>query len=484
MRRKLPLAALAVGGCLAAGACAVGPNVRPPVTPAAAAAPFVSATPAIARAEAPPADWWRLYDDPTLDGLVKAALTENEDLKVAAANLARAQGVLLQARAGLFPTTALAANDLWGVSGGAQSAAALAGTKATPGWFATAGLNVAYEVDLFGRVRRTIEAAQADAQATAEAENVVRITVAAETARAYADACAFGEEAASAKASQAIAEQVLDLTTRMRDLGARSDFDVAGAAATVDEARAAVPTFEGEQRAQLYELAVLTGRPPAEISQAVAACAQPPSIDKPLPVGDGAALLRRRPDVREAERTLAADTARIGIATADYFPTVSLTGATGSGGSSFKRFGSSSSFTYQLGPMITWSFPNIAVAHAEVMQARAQASASIAAFDGVVLTALKETEQALTRYGAELKRHAALVANRDDNQRAFDLAQFQLQHGAIGFPDLLQTERNLTAAKAELAASDQALADDQVAVFQALGGGWQDAPPVVPPAAP
>ena len=124
------------------------------------------------------------------------------------------------------------------------------------------------------------------------------------------------------------------------------------------------------------------------------------------------------------------------------------------------------------------------VAKAEVVQARAQASASIAQFDSVVLNALKETEQALTTYDAELARHAALVADRDDNQRAFDLAQIQLQRGAISFPDLLDTERNLDDAEAQLAASDQALVDDQVAVFQALGGGWQDAPPVVPPKAP
>jgi outer membrane protein TolC len=119
-----------------------------------------------------------------------------------------------------------------------------------------------------------------------------------------------------------------------------------------------------------------------------------------------------------------------------------------------------------------------------VAQARAQTSASIASFDGVVLNALKETEQALTTYGAELQRHAALVAARDDNQRAFGLAQVQLRAGSISFPDLLQTERNLEAAQAQLAASDQALIDDQVAVFQALGGGWEDAPPVVPPKAP
>ncbi|MEJ0064565.1 MAG: TolC family protein [Caulobacteraceae bacterium] len=171
-----------------------------------------------------------------------------------------------------------------------------------------------------------------------------------------------------------------------------------------------------------------------------------------------------------------ATTARIGVATADFYPTVSLTGNLGTSGSSMKQLASASSFTYQLGPLVTWSFPNLLVARAEVIQAKAQASGSIASFDSVVLNALKETEQALTTYDAELSRHQALVANVSDNQRAFDLAEIQLQRGSISFPDLLQTERNLEAARAELAASDQALIDDQVAVFQALGGGWEDAP--------
>jgi NodT family efflux transporter outer membrane factor (OMF) lipoprotein len=469
---------------LTASACAVGPNYRPPQTPAPAAAPFVSAAPAIAGPDAPPPDWWRLYDDPTLDTLVQEALTENNDLKVAAANLMKAQGVLQQARAGLFPSTDLSFNDEYGVSSGTQLVDSLTHQPQTASWFASGAFNVAYEVDLFGRIRRTVEAARADTQATADAENAVRIAVAAETARAYADACAFGEQADTASRSTDTAQQVLDLTRRMRDLGARSDFDVASAAATVDQARAAVPTFEGEERAQLFELAVLTGRPPSEISQAAAACKVPPQINHPLPVGDGASLLRRRPDVREAERTLAADTARIGVATADFYPTVSLTGGVGTGGASPKQFFSSASFTYQLGPMITWTFPNVLVAKAEVAQARAQTSASIASFDGVVLTALKETEQALTTYGAELQRHASLVAAEGDNQRAFDLAQVQLRNGSISFPDLLQTERNLEGAQAQLAASDQALIDDQVAVFQALGGGWENAPAVVPPRAP
>ena len=482
MSRARTIAALVCA--LAASACAVGPNFKPPAAPPAAAQPFVSATPAIASRETPPDAWWRLYDDPTLDSLVKDALTENQDLKVAAANLLKAEGVLQQAHAGLFPSTTLAATDLWGKSSTEQLLASLSSQPAQAGWFATGAFTVSYEIDIWGRIRRSIEAARADAAATAEAENVVRITVAAETARAYADACAFAEQADTARKSADIAQQVLELTTKQRDLGAKSDFDVASAAAVLDQTRATIPTFEGERRAQLYELAVLTGRPPSQISAAAAACTTPPRIATPLPVGDGAALLKRRPDVLEAERTLAGDTARIGVATANFFPTVSLTGAGGAGGANARQFFAPASFNYQMGPLITWSFPNILVAKAEVAQARAQASASIAQFDAVVLNALKETEQALTTYDAELQRHTALIANLKDNQRAFDLAQVQLDRGAISFPDLLTTQRNLESAQAQLAASDQALVDDQVAVFQSLGGGWQDAPPVVPPKAP
>ncbi len=476
--------AAALSLALSAAACAVGPNARPPLTPASAAGPFASTAPASSVADAPPDDWWRLYNDPTLDGLIQDALTHNDDLKVAAANLLKAAGVVQEARAGLFPTTQLQASELWGKSATSNLVADLTGAQAKPGWGFGAEFNVGYEVDLFGQIRRTIEAAHADAEATADAEDAARIAVVSETARAYADACAFSEQAAVARRSQATAQSILDLTRRQRDLGATSDFNVASAAAVVDQARAAVPTLEGEQRASLYELAVLTGRPPADISAAAAACASPPRIDKPLPVGDGAALLKRRPDVRQADRTLAADTARIGVQVAGLYPSVSLTGNIGGAGATPGAAFSPSGISYQMGPLITWNFPNVLVAGARISQAKAQAQASLAQFDSVVLQALKETEQALTTYDAELNRHAALAAAVADNQRAFDIAQVQLNQGAISFPDLLQTERNLEAAQGQLAESDQALVDDQVAVFQALGGGWESAPPIQPAPAP
>jgi NodT family efflux transporter outer membrane factor (OMF) lipoprotein len=457
--------------------CTLGPRYQPPPTPPAGQGAFVSAAPQVFAPAPPPPDWWRLYRDPVLDELVQQALTENADLKAAAANLARARGVLEEARAGLFPTTTTQASATYG-----NRTASLQGvTTSEPRWFYDATLDVSWEVDLWGRIRRSIEAARADAEASQDAEDLVRITVAAETARAYADACAYGEELDVARRSADTADQIFQLTTRQRDLGARSDYDVASAAVIANQARAAIPNLEGQQRAALFDLAVLTGRPPEEISARAAACRTPPALGQLLPVGDGAALLRRRPDVRQADRTLAADTARIGVAEADLFPTVSLTGSASQAGASGAQLVSSRNFSYALGPLITWSFPNILPARARVRQAQAQASGDIARFDSAVLTALKEVEQALTAYASELQRNAALKAARDDARRAYDLAQVQLQNGAIGFPDLLQTERNLLQAEADLAASDQLLVSDQVTVFKTLGGGWEQAPQVTPP---
>ncbi len=188
--------------------------------------------------------------------------------------------------------------------------------------------------------------------------------------------------------------------------------------------------------------------------------------------------------MREAERTLAADVARIGVAEADYFPSVHLNGSVAQAGANGAQLTSSQGFSWGLGPLITWSFPNILVARAETLQARAQASGDIARFQSQVLTALKEVEEALTAYTAELRRNAALRDAERQANRAYQLAEIQLQNGAIGFPDLLQDERILLQAENDLASSNQLLASDQVTVFKTLGGGWQTAPAVIPAKAP
>jgi NodT family efflux transporter outer membrane factor (OMF) lipoprotein len=480
MRR---LARLALSA-LALSACAVGPNYRPPPTPPTAAQPFVSQAPAVASAQPPPHAWWTLYDDPALNRLVAEALVENDDLKTAQANLAYAQALLGEARAGLFPSTQVTAGATYGRSATALAFAPITGAPAANSWTYTAGFNAAWEIDLFGRIRRGIEAAHANAQAAEDARDQVRVTVAAETAGAYANACTFGEGAAVARNAADVAQQAYDLLDRERTIGTVSDLDIERQATLLAQAKAAVPVFEGQRRAALFELAALLGRTPATLPPEAAACVTPPSIATPLPVGDGAALLKRRPDVRQAERNLAAATARIGVAEADYFPTVSLNGAVNSAAGTISGLGSAGALAFGVGPLLTWSFPNVLVAHAHVQETTAQTSAAIATFDSTVLTALKETEQALTAYAAELERHTQLTAARDHAQRAYDIARIQYRDGAASFLDVLTAEQTLVQVQLSLAQSDQALVADQVSVFQALGGGWEDAPPVVPPQVP
>ena len=195
-------------------------------------------------------------------------------------------------------------------------------------------------------------------------------------------------------------------------------------------------------------------------------------------MGDVQALFKRRPDVRQAERQLAANVARIGVATANLYPTISIgasaeTAAGGAGGLT-----SISNLSYGVGPLLNWTFPNTLVAQAQIREARATASASYANFQATVLQALQDTEEALTTYGAELDRNAALVTARDQSMLAFKLAQVQYDNGAISYLDVLTAETNLVDSNSSLAQSDQALASDQVTVFKALGGGWEQAPPV------
>lgn len=454
---------------LALAACAVGPDYSRPATPAPAPASggFVTLAPGADPALPLPDDWWRLYDDPALDRLIARAFAANTDLRVAMANLERARAVLGEARAGRLPSTDLSGGATYGNStqGGGRSS--------EKQWTVTGGLSASWEVDLFGRVRRAIEAARADAQAVEAVRDGVRVTVAAETARAYSNACAYADSAAIARQSLQTAEAGLRLITAQQKAGAASRLDVEQAATLAANARAAIPPLDGQRRVALFELAALIGETPAHVPPEAAACTRPPAPLAALPVGDGAALLRRRPDLREAERQLAADTARIGVATADLYPRITLGGA----GSYFKNrdVPAGSALSFSVGPLLSWSFPNIAVARSRIAEAKAQGEASLAAFDGTVLRALKEVEQALSLYAAENDRHAALAQARDRAENAYRLADARYRAGSISYLDLLVSQRALTETRAALADSAQRLGSQRIDLFKALGGGWQGA---------
>jgi multidrug efflux system outer membrane protein len=199
-------------------------------------------------------------------------------------------------------------------------------------------------------------------------------------------------------------------------------------------------------------------------------------LKRPLPVGDGTALLKRRPDIREADRTLAAATARIGVATADLYPKISLGGSVGTSGISLGQLGSNQGFRFSIGPLLSWTFPNITVARARIRQAEATGEAALASFDGTVLIALRETETALSDLAAELDHQTALTAARDYSAEAARIVGLRYGAGAENFLAVLDAQRTLATAEAALAASRAQLTTDQIAMFKALGGGWENAP--------
>ncbi|MDO6413547.1 TolC family protein [Sphingomonas sp. BIUV-7] len=464
---RRPLAAalgLALSGCATVGPDYALPN-QAAVNRPAAQAPFDSGREK-AFADIPlPDRWWQLYGDARLDGFITEALAANADLRVADANLRRADAVVAEVAAGRTLTTA--------IGGGASLARPYGTGGSLPGVVGTdLGISLAYPLDLSGRITRAIEAAQGDTEAVAAARDNVRVTVAAETARSYAAACTANMVLAANNRVLGLQRQTLDVTQRLQRGGRGTAFDVTRARTAVDQSEALIPSAIATRTAALYRLATLMGRAPADYPRDVATCGTAPTMRRPLPIGDGAALIRRRPDIRSAERSLAAATARIGVATANLYPQVSLGGSAGFTGP-VSAFGSGDAFHIGLGPLISWSFPNRPIVRAQIAQAGAAADAALAQFDSTTLESLRQVETALSAYAREADRNAALARTQISAATAADQAARLYRFGRTDFLSLLTAQAALTTAQANLAASDALLIDRQVDVFKALGGGWQ-----------
>lgn len=462
---------------LALVGCAVGPSYRAPTPAAGAAEPWVSLQPGAEAPAAPPDDWWRLYDDTRLAAYVQEAFAANADLAVAEANLSAARALLDLSRAGQYPSTMLVAGAIRGRDPTTDEILHLTGRDPVTIWKFDDLLDVSYELDLFGHVRRNIEASRADAEAAAAARDGVRITVAAETTRAYAQICTLGEQLAVARRNLDIVSREAEIAVNRRKAGAGSEFEQVRAEALVAQVQSAIPPLEGQRRSALIQLAVLLGRTPVRSPAEALACVTPPALPTPIPVGDGAALLKRRPDIRQADRKLAGATARVGVATAELYPRITLTGFYGGVGSELPALTAERGLAWGVGPTVQWEFPIQSRPRARLRQARAGEQAALAGFDATVLQALKETEQALTAYGAELDHHADLVLAQTRSRRVYELAHGQFLAGATSQLDLLTAEQSVVAAEAAVAASDSALVQNQIAIFKALGGGWASVGP-------
>jgi NodT family efflux transporter outer membrane factor (OMF) lipoprotein len=469
------LASAAATGALLAG-CAhppVGPDYVAPAAlsadQATSARPFQSAGEVAADAALPP-HWWRLYKDPQLDALVARAFEHNSDLRQAVANLAREQALEAEVHGNEKPTATVSGGPGFGhVSG----LALVQKDYEPPGRFTYgSGASLSYQLDLFGQLRRAIEAAEAGTGAAQAAVDLVRVSVAGGTAQAYATVCSSGLRLRAARESVRLQEEAIRLSERLQRAGKVGEIDIVRARGQLEQLRAALPPLQALRQGALYRLATLTGAAPRDFPAAVTRCEQPPRVAGLLPVGDGAALLRRRPDVRQAERNLAAATARIGVATAELYPKVVL-GVSASSAGFLDRFGNRETLSYSLGPLISWTLPNTGVAQARIAQAEATTRMAAARFDGTVLTALREVETTLDLYARELERHGALSAARDQSATVARQARMLYVNGKVAQLEALDAQRTLAASEAALAASEAQLADEQVAVFMALGGGWE-----------
>ncbi|MCJ2184817.1 TolC family protein [Novosphingobium sp. 1949] len=476
MRLRNTLAGLLAATSLAA--CAAGPDYVAPTAPPSAQAPFAgtapgtntasAAAPAAVTTQAPVADWWTLYDDPVLSGLVRDALAANTDVRVAVARIEKARAALRGSRSDRLPQTGIDAQ------GGYRRASE---SQLLPGMDREARtvdgeLSVSYELDLFGRVKRGIEASRADLAAAQEDADTVRVTVVADTVRAYVDATSAAEQIAVARRTVDLLARSERITEARFERGLNQKLDVIRVTQLKEQQAASIPTLEAQRAAALFRLATLTGRTPQDLPEAARTRTTTPDVEQAIPVGDGRTLLARRPDVKAAERRLAADTARIGVATADLYPTISLGASIGTTAVGAGDVLGAGPLRWMLGPLISWAFPNQEAIRAKIGGARADARADLATFDGTVLRALEETETALSAYRAALQRRERLASARDAAQRAARVSLARESRGQIDALDVLDAQRTLAEAETLYAQGVRDVAFAQVDLFRALGGNW------------
>lgn len=459
-------------------ACAVGPDYHRPdkatINTSSANAAFLGGRESPFSAQPAVGAWWKLYQDPVLNGLIQQGLSANTDLRVAAANIAHAQAGYELAGADQYPTASVQASPGYGRRS-AEEELIPTGGQALPAKFVYGtGIGISYQLDLFGQVSRAVESNGANVEAARAAYDATRITVVAEITRAYLEACSASREIGVAEHSLALQGQSTQLTQRLENGGRATSLEVTRSSAQEDQVRATLPALQAQKRLALFRLSALLARTPRDLPQGAEQCVKEPRLQQPIPIGDGSALLKRRPDVRRAEAELHASTAQVGVAAADLYPKIVLGASAGSTGLS-ENFFNADTFKFSIGPLISWEFPNRLRAHARIHAAQASVDAAYARFDGTVLGALREAESALVVYARDLDRRALLESARQKSVQAAADTQLLYASGRQGYLPVLDADRTLIAAEQAVAAIDSKLASDQVTLFLALGGGWEAA---------
>lgn len=416
------------------------------------------------------AQWWTMFNDPQLSELIDKAVAGNLDLRQGYARLRQARAERNAARADRFPTL--------DATGAVQKRWADDGTGSTrENELYSAGFDAGWELDIFGGIRRSIEASQAELEATAESLNDVLVSLAAEVAINYVDLRTAQNRLKVTQANADSQQETLDLVTALYQAGMKDELAVKQARYNLENTRAQIPDLNTSLEEALNRLAVLTGQSPGALHAGLASVAPLPEISLQPVVDVPAKTLRRRPDVRQAERELAAQSARVGVAIADLYPKFALNGAIGLSADTLNDWFDSNNRTTTLGPSFSWKIFDAGAIRANIEAQSALQEEALAAYEETILNALEEVENAITAYIQEQLKLDALNAATRAAREAEELAEYQYTVGMIDFSELLEAQRSLLSFENQQTASRGTILTNLVRLYKALGGGWR-----VPPA--
>jgi multidrug efflux system outer membrane protein len=472
---------------LVAASCAVGPDYQRPQTEVPAAWEGVAA-PTPSEPSVPTArpvalvEWWKAFDDPTLTSLVERAVSANLDVRLAEARVRQARAARGVAAAGLWPTVNASATYKRSLSGGARGSGltTATGTRTTRNLDAIDlfedGLDAAWELDIFGGVRRNIEASQADLQAAVEDRRDVLVSLVGELGTDYINLRGFQQQIAIARKNLEAQEHTAEITRRRHDVGFASGLDVANAMAQVATTRSQIPVLESSARAAIYSLSILLGSEPAALLKELDTEGPIPPTPPEVPVGLPSDLLRRRPDIRRAEVQIHAATARIGVATADLFPKFSLTGSFGYSGNTTSSLTHWENRFWAFGPSVTWSVFDAGAIRWNIEVQNALQEQTLLTYQKTVLTALKDVETALVAYAKEQEHRMILSEAVTNNRKAVELSLRLYTAGRTDFLNVLNAQRSLYLSEDALVQSVRDVSGNLIALYKALGGGWEETP--------
>jgi multidrug efflux system outer membrane protein len=456
---------LLAANSLLLAACAVGPRYQPPATapaalPGAQSAAFVR--------QSPEAAWWQEFDDAELDSLMQRALTANLDLRGAYDRVRAARAVFVQNKLDYAPHV-----PLQGAYSHSDEQEPGFGNSRFDIQSDSLGFDAAWEIDLFGHVRHSVEAARADLAVESANYQDAQVTVAAEVARNYFELRSAQKRLAVGRENLQTEQQTLELTRLLDETGRGSELDVERSRARLKATEASIPPLEAAEKQAAYRLAVLMNERPGALDQELHPVASA-AYSRPLPIGDPTELLRRRPDVRAAERQLAAATARQGIATADLFPRVNITGFVGFlSGDVGRLFGTTpgnDARAWSITPAVSWAAFDLGSVRARLRASEAQSDAAAANYEKVVLAALEDTENGLVAYRTQQERLKSLTEQAAASRRAAELAATLYREGAADFLVLLDAQRTQLDAEDSVAQAEMAVNVSVVAIYKALGG--------------